>query len=143
GHEPAHGVPDEHGLAKGAQAVVHVLDVVQHGEAADVANGAAAGVPAQVERPRVPARLGGGIQPVAQVPAPSPQSVCEGGRAGGRRVLEKQVVDRVYGETALSRTVSSTMEAVVWRSFRSTHSLTVWMSRMPQARLATSMPRVV
>src|SRR5206468_10339851 len=122
--------------------------VVQHGHATQIAHGAAAVMPAQVQGPGIPAGLSGRVEPGAEVPATPVHAVHEehGTRArrpDGRRVLEEQVADSLYGETALSRTVSRTMEAVVYRSFRSAHSCTVWISRMPQARLAISMPRVV
>jgi len=75
-------------------------------------------MPAQVQGPGVPAGLGGRVEPGAEVPAASVHAVHEehgtgSRRPDGRRVLEEQVADSLYGETALSRTVSRTMEAVV------------------------------
>ena len=138
---------DDDGLAQCPQAVVDVLDVVEHRNAAEIRNRPAAVMAAEVERPGVPAGVRGRVEPGAEIPAAPVHAVDEeqGTRArrpGGRRVLEEEVADLFYGETAFRRTVSSTMEAVVWRSLRSTHSFTVWMSRMPQPRLAISMPRV-
>ena len=97
---------------------MHVLDIVEQGDAAEIADGTAAVMPAQVQGPRVPAGLGGRVEPGAEVPAAPLHAVHEehgtgARRPDGRRVLEEQVADSLYGETALSRTVSRTMEAVV------------------------------
>ena len=77
GDEASHGVPDDDALTQCAQAVVHVLDVVEQGDAAEIADRTAAVMPAQVQGPGVPAGLGGRVEPGAEVPAAPLHAVHE------------------------------------------------------------------
>ena len=103
---------DHDGLAKNPQAVVDVLDVVEHQYLAEIEDRAAAVVSAKVEGPGVPPRMRGGVQPGSKIPAAPMHAVDEEQRARARRpgrcrVLEEEVVDLFYGDTAFRRTVSA------------------------------------
>ena len=108
---------DDDGLADRPQAIVNVFDVIENGDAAQLLDGPAAVMAAEVDGPSVPARVRGRVEPRAEVPAAPVHPVDQQQRArarrpGGRRVLEEEVGDPLYGDTAFRRTVSSTIEAV-------------------------------